>query len=543
MYLVKAKPDFAAKRVEYLYEAFQQNKKCDTLFTVRGREFPAHLIVLMACSEFFGSNEGLVEGIMSQFDYKVIDAILKYCYTGEINIGEKHLKKLLELANLLEVKIPPQFKTVNKSNCLNVLKSTGDSELLKKAMDLTLENFETLHKTQGFLNLPLFNLMEILKSNDLNVPSEESVFRAVKLWVNHDNANHKSNLAQLMKSVRLSLLSLEFIVNEVMTFCNSCAECMTTIRQEIINKNDKSFVSKETPRRKIQKMALVGGSNTDMANTIDIFDGLKNSWTLSKNIGINKYYFASVLVGDWILIIGGVNSSNATVTSEVEYIDLKSGEKKPLKPLNRARYEFSAVTLRRGSSTDVYAIGGRDNDYLSSVERWSSNTGDWQIIAPLLIAVSDHSASVIADKIYITGGLTDENGKSISKNKVQMYSVETNSWTYRAQMIQGRYNHSSVAFKGKLYVAGGFDRQTRTYLDSVEHYDPNANVWTAFIKLPQVAVGISLGSFQNKLFSMGGGSRDVWEYDETNKSWKPSTSLSIGRYNAVAHVIPNVSII
>ncbi|XP_077294581.1 ectoderm-neural cortex protein 1-like [Arctopsyche grandis] len=542
MYLVKAKPDFAAKRVEYLYEAFQLNKKCDTLFTVRGRDFPAHLIVLMACSEFFGTNEGHVEKIFSDFDYEIIEAILKYCYTGEINIDEKHVEKLMDLANRLEVKIPKQFKTVDLSNCLEVLKSTGDSELLKKAMDLTLENFETLHKTQGFLKLPLFNLMEILKSNDLFVHSEESVFNAVKLWVNHDDANRKSDLAQLMRFVRLSLLSMEFIVNEVMTFCHSCAECMTTIRQEIINKNDKSFVPRETPRRKIQKMALVGGRNIDMANTIDIFDGLMNSWTLSKNIGINKSWFASVLVGDWIFIIGGKNSSGQSVTS-VEYIDLKSGEKKPLKPLNQARHHFSAVTLRRGSSTDVYAIGGLVGDYLSSVERWSSNTGDWAIIAPLLVAIYGHSASVIADKIYITGGKTSENGRDISTNKVQMYSVETNSWTYRAQMIQGRYNHSSVAFKGKLYVAGGFDHQTWTNLDSVEHYDPNANVWTAFTKLTQAASGISLGCFRNKLFSMGGVTSDVWEYDETNKSWKASTSLSRDRYYFNAHVIPYDSII
>ncbi|XP_077289810.1 uncharacterized protein LOC143913719 [Arctopsyche grandis] len=224
--------------------------------------------------------------------------------------------------------------------------------------------------------------------------------------------------------------------------------------------------------------------------------------------------------------------------TSVEYIDLNSGEKKPLKPLNQARFLFSAVTLRRGSSTDVYAIGG---DYLSSVERWSSNTGDWEIIAPMLVAISDHSASVIADKIYITGGFTSER---ISTNKVQMYSVETNSWTYRAQMIQGRHDHSSVAFKGKLYVAGGYDWETSSSLDSVKHYDPNANVWTAFTKLPQAAYGISLGCFQNKLFSMGGYNKsDVWEYDETNKSWKASTSLSRKRSYAVANVIPYDSII
>ncbi|XP_077295866.1 kelch-like protein 7 [Arctopsyche grandis] len=547
MFVVKARSDFAAKRVEYLYKAMQNDKKCDTGFIVRGRNFPAHLIVLMACSEFFGTNEGQVEDKFSNFYDEVIEAILKYCYTGEISIDEKHVEKLMDLANRLEVKIPKQFKTVDLSNCLEILKSTGDSKLLKHVMDLTLKNFETLRKTQDFLNLPVSNAIEILKSNDLLVHSEESVFKAVKLWVNHHDANRKKELAPLMRSVRLSLLSMEFLVNEVMTFCNSCAQCMTTIRQEIINKTDKSFVQRETPRTKGKKMALVGGFDLDVANTIDIFDGLKNSWTLSKNIGINKRSFASVLVGHWIVIIGGDNSSNKAVIS-VEYIDLKSGQKQPLNPLNQARSHFSAVKLPRDSSTDVYAIGGYGSGILSSVERWSSNNGDWEIIAPLLVAVSHQSGSVIVDKIYITGGRTIENANDVSTNKVQMYSAETNSWTYRAQMIQRRQNHSSVAFKGKLYVAGGMIWESLAFLDSVEHYDPNANVWTAFTKLPTPERGISLCCFQNKLLNMGrfdgkGHLSDVWEYDETNKSWKASTSLSIGRRFAVAHVIPYDSII
>ncbi|XP_077284071.1 kelch-like protein 7 [Arctopsyche grandis] len=548
MFILKAKSDFAAKRVEYLFDAMKRDKKCDTSFAVRNRYFHVHLIVLSACSEFFGRNIHQLSETFSPFDFDVIDAILKYCYTGEISIDDRHYDKLMELANRLEVKIPPRYETVDLSNCLEVLKSTEDSELKTKAMDLTLENFETLHKTQDFLNLTASSVIEILKSNYLNVPSEEEVFNAVKSWVNHDNANRKNELAQLMRSVRLSLLSMEFFIDEIITFCHSCAECMTTLRQAIKDKNDKSFIARETPRRKIKgiKMALVGGFDFDMANTIDIFDGLKNSWTLSKNIGINKHSFASVVVGDWIVIIGGKNSSWDTLTS-VEYIDLKSGQKQPLKPLNQARSYFSAVTLRHGSSTDVYAIGGDGGGILSlsSVERWSSKTGYWEIIAPLLVAVNRHSASVIADKIYITGGLTRD---LTSMNKVQMYSVETNSWTYRAQMIHGRHSHSSIAFKGKLYVAGGYIWQTSTVLDSVEHYDPSANVWTVFTKLPEPARGISLGCFQNKLLSVGGSDgksnlSDVWEYDEMNKSWKASTSLSRKRRNAVAHVIPFDSII
>ncbi|XP_077302220.1 kelch repeat and BTB domain-containing protein 6-like [Arctopsyche grandis] len=85
----------------------------------------------MACSEIFMTKENLLNNVSSDYDNEVIEAILKYCYTGEISIDKKHVEKLMELANRLDVKIPRQFKIVDLSNCLEVLKSTGDSELLK----------------------------------------------------------------------------------------------------------------------------------------------------------------------------------------------------------------------------------------------------------------------------------------------------------------------------------------------------------------------------------------------------------------------------
>lgn len=54
----------------------------------------------------------------------------------------------------------------------------------------------------------------------------------------------------------------------------------------------------------------------------------------------------------------------------MDYIDLKTGLKHQLKPLNEGRHCLAAVTLRRDSSIDVYAIGGTHKEkILSSVER------------------------------------------------------------------------------------------------------------------------------------------------------------------------------
>lgn len=148
---------------------------------------------------------------------------------------------------------------------------------------------------------------------------------------------------------------------------------------------------------------------------------------------------------------------------------------------------------------------------------------DWEYVAPLLLAVHFHSASAIDEKIYVTGGRRNET----SLDLVQMYSVETNSWTNSSHMIQARYNHSvninhfcltiadntklqnkidnfqSVAFRGKLFVFGGYVEQTNTYLDSVEQFDPIANLWTEFTKLPKPAFAISPCYIQDRLLCLG----------------------------------------
>ncbi|XP_077294955.1 kelch-like protein 41b [Arctopsyche grandis] len=162
--------------------------------------------------------------------------------------------------------------------------------------------------------------------------------------------------------------------------------------------------------------------------------------------------------------------------------------------------------------------------------------------------VDFHGASVIDNKIYVTGGRSYENGTHVSRDKLQVYSIESNSWNYRAQMTQARSHHSSVAFKGKIFIAGGYMEQTSTYLDSVDHYDPITNVWTAFTKLPKPQCYTSLCCFQNKIICLGGSDglymlSDVWEYDETNKNWKSLKRLSRSRSHAIAHVIPYNSII
>jgi len=75
------------------------------------------------------------------------------------------------------------------------------------------------------------------------------------------------------------------------------------------------------------------------------------------------------------------------------------------------------------------------------------------------------------DRVLIVTGSMVEG----AHNSVEAYNLVTNSWTDKAQLNEGRYYHSSCAFKDKwVYVFCGFLKrpgQERTWTSIIERID------------------------------------------------------------------------
>lgn len=61
-------------------------------------------------------------------------------------------------------------------------------------------------KNQEFFQLNPEQLAILLKSDDLNVPSEQDVFYALMEWVQYDQTNRERNFPALLALIRLPLL-------------------------------------------------------------------------------------------------------------------------------------------------------------------------------------------------------------------------------------------------------------------------------------------------------------------------------------------------
>ena len=58
---------------------------------------------------------------------------------------------------------------------------------------------------------PAFQVAELIASDTITVPSEEKVYESVLAWVRHDLPRRRAHLPALMESVRLPLLSREYL--------------------------------------------------------------------------------------------------------------------------------------------------------------------------------------------------------------------------------------------------------------------------------------------------------------------------------------------
>jgi kelch-like protein 2/3 len=80
---------------------------------------------------------------------------------------------------------------------------------------LLVINFREVVDAEEFLTLTPEQVVKLISSDRLTVPSEEKVFECVILWVYHDLEKRQNDLALLMEHVRLPLLSQEYLVQRV----------------------------------------------------------------------------------------------------------------------------------------------------------------------------------------------------------------------------------------------------------------------------------------------------------------------------------------
>jgi N-acetylneuraminic acid mutarotase len=199
----------------------------------------------------------------------------------------------------------------------------------------------------------------------------------------------------------------------------------------------------------------------------------------------------------------------------------------------------------------LYAVGGRDDGPLATVEEYDPAANSWTTKTPMSGARRDLALAAAPNgKLYAVGGVAQGTNPCPPTGlcaKVEEYDPASNTWTAKAPMPTARlYLGLAPAPNGKLYAVGGADDGGA--LASVEEYDPVANAWATPLAPstvnypPRIAAAVTVAN--DRIYVFGGfvGSapeKTAFEYTPATDTWRRLTDMPTGRSGAAAAFAAN----
>ena len=269
---------------------------CDVIIKVGIKKLHAHKVVLSACCPYFRAmfTHEMAESRQSEVTIKDVDEramelLIDFTYTASIKIDETNVQTVLPAACLLQLTEIQDAcceflkKQLDPSNCLGI-KAFADThactDLLHVADLYTLHNFQDVINSEEFLLLPIKQLCDIISSDELNVNSEEEVFTAVMKWLKYNLAERRDSLKEVLKHVRLPLVSARFLVGTVSSDLliksdESCRELVDEAKnylllpeQRLLMQGDR-FKPRQPSKRGEVLFAVGGWCTGDAINSVE----------------------------------------------------------------------------------------------------------------------------------------------------------------------------------------------------------------------------------------------------------------------------------
>ncbi|XP_054635213.1 kelch-like protein 5 isoform X2 [Dunckerocampus dactyliophorus] len=534
---------------------------CDVTLVAGDRRIPAHRLVLSSVSDYFAAmftsdvreakqDEVKIEGV----DPDALWVLVQYAYTGRLELREDTIESLLAVSCLLQLSSVVQaccsflMKQLHPSNCLGIRSyadAQGCHDLQRAAHAYIMEHFLEVVGGQEFLLLPLDEMEQLLKSDDINVPDEETVVNSLLTWVHHNADSRQRHLPLLLAHVRLPLLQPQFLADlETSPLLRDSVDCqrllMEGMKYHLLPQRRPLLQSPRTRPRKatVGAMFAVGGMDaTKGATSIEQYCLRRDKWRQVATMSGRRLQFGVAVLDGRIYVVGGRDGLKTLNTVECYNPQSKAWSVMP--PMSTHRHGLGVAVLEG----PMYAVGGHDGwSYLSTVERWDPQARQWSFVASMATPRSTVGVAVLNGKLYAVGG---RDGSSCLRS-VECFDPHTNRWVACAPMAKRRGGVGVATWHGFLYAIGGHDAPASSLAsrlsDCVERYDPQTDVWTAVapMSISRDAVGVCL--LGDRLYAVGGYDGLVYlstveAYDPQTNEWTQVAPLCLGRAGACVVVV------
>ncbi|XP_058121603.1 ring canal kelch homolog [Anopheles ziemanni] len=538
----------------------EQNLLCDVVLVADGIEIPAHKMVLASCSPYFyamftGFEESRQDRITLQgVDPRALQLLIEYVYTAVVEVTEENVQILLTAANLLQLTdvrdaCCDYLQTqLDPSNCLGIRDFAdihGCIDLLNYAETYIEQHFSEVVQFDEFLNLTSDQVVHLIRSDRLSVPTEEKVYECVITWIQYDVDGRQHNLAELMGHVRLPLLSQDYLVQRVekehlMKDDLQCKDyIIEALKYHLLKGEQKtSFKTPRTiPRQPVglpKVLLVIGGQAPKAIRSVECYDLREEKWYQVAEMPTRRCRAGLAVLGDKVYAVGGFNGSLRVKT--VDVYDPVLDQWTTSQSMEARRSTLGVAVL----NSCIYAVGGFDGSTgLSSAEMYDPKRQEWRMIAAMSTRRSSVGVGVVNGLLYAVGGYDGASRQCLAS--VERYNPATDTWTQIAEMSARRSGAGVGVLDNILYAVGGHDGPL--VRKSVEAYDPVTNKWrpVGFMTFCRRNAGVV--AHNGMLYVVGGDDglsnlASVEVYSPETDSWRilPS-SMSIGRsYAGVAMI-------
>ncbi|KAL3085011.1 hypothetical protein niasHS_010080 [Heterodera schachtii] len=536
-------------------------KMCDIEIETEGIKFKAHKVILAATVPYFMKMFGseMVEAHSDSVQLNTIDAeimglILDFIYTGRIKFTSRNMERLLKAADYLQL-------SVLSNRCSEILKAHITEEnvfsirkfaVLYNARQAVLDTesfiqrfFESVSKSEEFLQLDFQTLVQTLDWDNLHVGSEECVFEALARWLDFDPLNRHTFAPRLLATIRMPFLRPAFIVDVVSNhpLLHSSMECRDLIDEaknfHLVPERRSQFSTPFKTSVRIctdmpGRIYAMGGINQlqQSPSGVEYFDPPTKKWTLGKPMLSQRTRIGVAVFDRKIYAVGGYNGTERLKKTEV--FDTRTNQWETLSPMLNRRSAMCAVTL----GENIFVCGGYDGNHaLDSVESFDIRKNQWFVRPPMLTKRCAAATAVLKGQIYVIGG---HNGVSIF-DTVERFDPISQRWERVAPMQQPRCRLAATTYQNKIYAVGGY--YNTEFMSTAEVYDPEMDQWSYIAPMGVCRARVSLVTNGDLLQAIGGydgennlSSMEIY-YPSQNK-WEKAAPMRIHEGGVGCAVVP-----
>lgn len=232
---------------------------------------------------------------------------------------------------------------------------------------------------------------------------------------------------------------------------------------------------------------VIGGLTTNakcsqVTSTVYTLSLKTNQWRLAEPMLEPRFAHQTLSYLHFIFVLGGLGS-NRRVTASVERFNSMFNQWESMSPMPEAVLHPAAAAANQR----IYMFGGEDamQNPVRLIQVYHIARNMWSKMENRTVKNVSAPAAVIDDKIYIIGGYT---------RRMIAYDTKSNCFLKCANLKERRMHHSASVLNNRLYVTGGRYIDGHDVIqdsDTFESYDPQTDSWT------------TKGSLPHKLFDHG----------------------------------------